>query len=219
MSLIPSIISPVTQPLNSSLRATADLPSNPGNPNVVAPASGSEGSGTARSGADAGGTHNRAKDSGRAGPGNARRGASDESAGVNGSTSKSGNDGATRTGNAGLLSRSTTVSESGVREGRGAKESETENRPRTENIDKPFQAERSVVERIFELNPSTNVTDIISRVESTQSDEAKINAQQFINRLGELRRSDSSVETANDAPVSLDTDGSSDPVGRYDKTA
>ena len=206
MNLIGSILNP-TQPQPNPSSGTNGGTSESDNPNTVAPADGSESTRSSGSGTSSTGS------GGNSGNGSSSTGSerSNDSGGVNGSTSKSGNSGATSSGNAGLLSRAA--------DNASETRSDEAIRYRAENVGKTFDTERSVVERLFEIDPGAKVTDIISRVETGESDDAKVNSQRFIERLSEIRQSEAPISNDNNGPVVLDTDGSSEAVGRYDKSA
>ena len=206
MSLIGSILNPLQPQPSSPSPSGSGGSSEPDNPNTVTPTEGSGSTGSSGSGTST-----------SAGTGG--NGTSSSGSGTGGESSGGASNGTTASGNAGLLSRAAGTGADGSREARGTSESDAAIRFRAENAGKAFQTERSVVERLFEINPNAKVTDIISRIESSESDEAKINSQRFVERLSEVRQAEAPVEISRDGPVFLDTNDSSEPVGRYDKSA
>lgn len=203
MAVISPVATPVNQTFGPAIQSQRAKDADPADTNSVKPSAESD-----RSKADTPGNGNVRSSFGR-----------DEAAGVNGGSSKSGNQGATSTGNAGLLSRGTKVSSSGAREGSADSRAEAADRARARSSGGSYESGRSVVESVAKADPSAKVTDIVARAKVDPATEAKINAQRFVETLDEVRKAEAPVANDNDRPVALNTNDSSEPVGRYDKSA
>ena len=139
--------------------------------------------------------------------------ASNDGSGTSGSGNRPGDPAATdRASNPGSRSQRPLSADDGT-------SPESVNGTRENSSSKPFQIERSIIDRLLEIDPGTRISDIVSRMAASESDEAAINSRRFIERLSEVRGANAVSETVNDTATPDTTTSGTDPVGRYDKSA
>ncbi|MEM9061042.1 MAG: hypothetical protein AAGD13_11335 [Pseudomonadota bacterium] len=123
----------------------------------------------------------------------------------------------TRGGEPGLLSRGPGVDASGAREARSERSGRE---AETISVREAVPArQRSVVERIMELDPSAKLSEIVERIEAPDSDQSRVKTERFMATLNEVRVADTPDPSPPVIDPAQDSAKPDDPVGRYDKTA